>query len=384
VKTIEIPLKQITPAPFQPRKEFPTKGLQELADSMKAQGQLQPVVVRPKDGAYQLIAGERRLRAAQMLGWKEIRAEVREMEDREAMEKSAVENFHRANLTSIEGEDIVFDLWAAWGPNGTGDYKIMRDLSREIALDEGEVSHRISAKSARHKLGFGVGAPHAEDVSTYDLKSTAGVEDRSIRRSMLAAKVGGKIGSRELPDYAKAVKDAPKPLAEAVVKRPDRFTPQVTEKIKEIKSSEHQAAVIKEIEKHPIEPKDAEALAQSAVDYEDHETEILAAKAEMEQKFQKLLEMDAQSRAEFREKMKTPEMQKVGKAFGNIMAHTDFERGIEMEGCCCPQCGSGPEKMGWMCCGLGVRDAIKGADKRHREIMAENRKKREEAKAHGN
>jgi ParB family chromosome partitioning protein len=78
----ELPLSQIKPNPFQPRTHFEPESLQELSESIKASGLLQPVVVRPKDGRYELIAGERRLRAVQELGWRQIPAVVKEVDDR--------------------------------------------------------------------------------------------------------------------------------------------------------------------------------------------------------------------------------------------------------------------------------------------------------------
>ena len=153
----------------------------------------------------------------------------------------------------------------------------------------------------------------------------------------------------------------PGPLAEAVKRDPTRFTPDVVKAIREVRFSVE--PLIKEIIRARLEPREAIHYTQQVVGWEN------------------LLEADAKWLAEFREKMKTPEMQKVGRAFANTIAHTDFERGIETEGCCCPKCGSGPENLGWMCCGLAVYDASKEADLRHREVMAENKQKREEAKA---
>jgi len=97
-----IPLDRIRPCPFQPRKEFTAEALQELADSIKAQGIIQPLVVRPKPDGFELIAGERRWRAAQQLGWKEVPAIVREADDRAALELALIENLQRENLNPLE------------------------------------------------------------------------------------------------------------------------------------------------------------------------------------------------------------------------------------------------------------------------------------------
>jgi ParB family chromosome partitioning protein len=97
-----IPLDKIRPCPFQPRKSFTAEALQELADSIKAQGIIQPLVVRPRPDGFELIAGERRWRAAQQLGWREIPAIVREADDRAALELALIENLQRENLNPLE------------------------------------------------------------------------------------------------------------------------------------------------------------------------------------------------------------------------------------------------------------------------------------------
>jgi ParB family chromosome partitioning protein len=89
--------------PFQPRTEFDTDQLLELAKSIKANGLIQPITVRALgDGTYQLISGERRLRASKMAGIKEIPAYVRVANDQEMLEMALVENIQRANLNALE------------------------------------------------------------------------------------------------------------------------------------------------------------------------------------------------------------------------------------------------------------------------------------------
>ncbi len=97
-----IPLSRIRPNPFQPRREFDPAELGELEASLKASGLLQPISVRRNGDAYELIAGERRFRAASNLGWTEISAIVREYDDRTMLVLALVENLQRANLNAIE------------------------------------------------------------------------------------------------------------------------------------------------------------------------------------------------------------------------------------------------------------------------------------------
>jgi len=99
----ELPIDEIGPNPFQPRTRFDDDALQELTASIRAQGVLQPVIVRPaQQGGYQLAAGERRLRAAQLAGLRSIPAIAREYDDRAMMEIALIENIQREDLNPIE------------------------------------------------------------------------------------------------------------------------------------------------------------------------------------------------------------------------------------------------------------------------------------------
>ena len=97
-----IPLSQIRPNPFQPRENFDSQSLEELTQSIKEKGIIQPVLVRRKGDYYELIAGERRLRAAKSLNLKEIPAIVRDAQDIDSLELSLIENIQRQNLNPIE------------------------------------------------------------------------------------------------------------------------------------------------------------------------------------------------------------------------------------------------------------------------------------------
>jgi len=95
-------LGAIRPNPYQPRTQWNEADLSELVDSVKANGVIQPIIVRPYQDAYQLIAGERRFRAAQKAGLATIPAVVREVTDEQLFEWSLVENIHRRDLNPVE------------------------------------------------------------------------------------------------------------------------------------------------------------------------------------------------------------------------------------------------------------------------------------------
>jgi ParB family chromosome partitioning protein len=98
----ELAVASIRPNPFQPRTHFDETALKELADSIEASGLLQPVVVRPRPGGFELIAGERRWRAVQRLGWEKIPAVIREADDRTVLTLALIENLQRDDLSPME------------------------------------------------------------------------------------------------------------------------------------------------------------------------------------------------------------------------------------------------------------------------------------------
>jgi ParB family transcriptional regulator, chromosome partitioning protein len=122
---VQVPLGAIRANTRQPRKHIDADGISGLADSVRAQGVMQPVVVRPVDGGYELIAGERRWRAARAAGLATIPALVRESDDRESLVLALVENVAREDLSPVEEARA---------------YAMLMD---EFTLSLGEVSERV-------------------------------------------------------------------------------------------------------------------------------------------------------------------------------------------------------------------------------------------------
>ena len=101
---VELPVKDIRPNPLQPRREVDPTALEELKSSIQQAGLLQPVVVRPAPGGsgFELIAGERRLRACQALGWEKIPAVRRDVDDRTVLTLALIENLQRDDLSAVD------------------------------------------------------------------------------------------------------------------------------------------------------------------------------------------------------------------------------------------------------------------------------------------
>lgn len=101
-RVLHVKLDKIRPSPLQPRKDFTPEALQELADSIRAQGIIQPLIVRDRQTHYELIAGERRWRAAQSINLPEVPVIVREADDAAVLELALIENLQRENLNPME------------------------------------------------------------------------------------------------------------------------------------------------------------------------------------------------------------------------------------------------------------------------------------------
>lgn len=98
----QVQIAQLRPSPLQPRQKADEAGIAELAESIASKGVIQPIIVRPVDGGYEIVAGERRYRAAQRAGLTSLPAVVRELSDQETLEIAIIENLQREDLNAME------------------------------------------------------------------------------------------------------------------------------------------------------------------------------------------------------------------------------------------------------------------------------------------
>ena len=116
LRLVSLPLSQIRQSPFQPRRDFDERELMGLADSIRKNGIIQPICVRKReDGSYEMIAGERRLRAAKFAGLKEVPCIVQVADDRKAAFLSLIENLQRRDLNLFEEAEGIRALMNEWG-----------------------------------------------------------------------------------------------------------------------------------------------------------------------------------------------------------------------------------------------------------------------------
>src|SRR5713226_5238119 len=133
---LEVPLDQIEASQSQPRKFFNPETLDELAASIRASGVIQPVIVRRRGTGYQLIAGERRWRAARQAGLEHIPAIVREATDAQSLELALVENLLREDLNPIEEAEAYQKLLAQFG-------WIQEELAQRIGRDRSSIANSL-------------------------------------------------------------------------------------------------------------------------------------------------------------------------------------------------------------------------------------------------
>nr|MDQ6939739.1 ParB/RepB/Spo0J family partition protein [Verrucomicrobiota bacterium] len=135
-KVHQIALNKITPSPLQPRKEFETEALQELVDSIRQHGIIQPLIVRSVDGIFELIAGERRWRAAQNVGLTQVPVILREANDLEVLELSLIENLQRADLNPIEEAQAYARLAGEFGMR-------QEDIAQKVGRSRASVTNSM-------------------------------------------------------------------------------------------------------------------------------------------------------------------------------------------------------------------------------------------------
>lgn len=129
-RAVEIPLTEIRPSPLQPRRRFDDNKLEDLAASIRGHGVLSPVIVRQSQDGYELIAGERRVRAAQRAGLERIPAVVRDASNAEMLEVALIENLQREDLNPVEEAEVY------------------RRLVEEFGLTQEEVATRVGRDRA--------------------------------------------------------------------------------------------------------------------------------------------------------------------------------------------------------------------------------------------
>lgn len=206
---MRIPIERLHPNPDQPRRSFDPATLEELAGSIREKGVLQPLIVRPApagDGGYQIVAGERRWRAAQMAQLHEVPALVRDLDDTEVLEVAIIENVQRADLNPIEEAAGYRQLMERFGHT-------QEALARALGKSRSHLANLLRLLSLPpevqdHLREGRLSAGHARALVTADDPASLarriireGLSVRAVERLMQASAAGRSRGQDRQPRY---------------------------------------------------------------------------------------------------------------------------------------------------------------------------------------
>ncbi|HEY2799526.1 MAG TPA: ParB/RepB/Spo0J family partition protein [Chthoniobacterales bacterium] len=198
-----VSLTSIVPSPLQPRREFERKALDELIDSIRQRGIIQPLIVRPVNDTFELIAGERRWRASKEIGLVEVPVIVRPATDLEVLELSLIENLQRADLNPIEEAEAYArlagefgmrqdDIAEKVGRSRASVANAMRLLDLDQQVQTWVVQGLLSVGHAKVILGL---KSHDEQRATADVVLRQSATVRTTER-MVARQLGRAAGTR--------------------------------------------------------------------------------------------------------------------------------------------------------------------------------------------
>ncbi len=195
-------LTEISPNREQPRTDFDDEALSKLADSIKQHGVLQPLLVRPlPTGGYQIIAGERRWRAARMAGLDEVPVVIRDMDDKGAMELALVENLQRENLNPVEEALGYKELMEKWGYT-------QEQVAQVVNKSRPAIANSIRLLSLDEKT---LAMVREGDISVGHAKVLAGIENEELRAELATQVKRDMLTVRNLEQLVRAKVTSKKP-----------------------------------------------------------------------------------------------------------------------------------------------------------------------------
>lgn len=200
VEVIEVDIDLVTPNPHQPRTEFSSKDLGELAESIKVHGVLQPLIVikKPND-TLQLVAGERRLRASKLAGLKKVPAIVRTFSEQEQLELAVIENIQRADLTPLEVAIAYTKL--------IDQFSLTHEqIGKRLGKGASTISNSVRLVNLPHPAKL---ALQKRQISEGHARAILSLEDPALQIQLLELIIAGKMNVREAEVAAKRLKQDP-------------------------------------------------------------------------------------------------------------------------------------------------------------------------------
>ncbi|MGN0622096.1 MAG: ParB/RepB/Spo0J family partition protein [Porcipelethomonas sp.] len=192
-------LAEIEPNRDQPRKVFNEESITALAESIKEHGILQPILVRPYGSGYQIIAGERRWRAARMLGLSEVPVQIREMDDLQAMQIALIENLQRENLNPVEEAEGYRDLSERFSMSH-------EEIAKAVGRSRSSVSNAVRLLALPDEI---LDMLSDGDITTGHAKALLSFEDEEIMLEAARKAAEGKLNVRALEKMAREAEKDP-------------------------------------------------------------------------------------------------------------------------------------------------------------------------------
>jgi ParB/RepB/Spo0J family partition protein len=178
-------IDRVSSNPSQPRQHFDEGALQDLAASIREHGILQPVLVRPRgDGTYQIVAGERRWRAARLAGLMEVPAIIEQIDDESALEIAIIENLQREDISPLEEADMFERMTSQHGYS-------LRKLAQKLGKDKGYIENRLRLADdlATEHLARAVNELALALQTDVSLSEATGAERQQFAKYLTIAKI---------------------------------------------------------------------------------------------------------------------------------------------------------------------------------------------------
>jgi len=341
-----IPINKISPSPFQPRESFNKESLKELAESIKEFSLLHPIIVRPTgNGTYQIVAGERRWRAAQFAGLKEIPAIVKDIDEKQQMIESLIENIHREDLSTIEKGMAVKQIFEEHG---------ITMSPRELSKNLGRMQEYVNKETTT--------ATMAVDKKLLSIIKKIGKPFTTIRQWLDAISVDETILKKELKKkdplnvgiLAKIGRIEDHELQKKIYAKLEKAEFMGSTKYKT--TSEKARKFITVIQKLPEEEREVWLEPDTIIDVET--LEAMTVKPELdvsdEQKEQ-LVKVIKEATEREEEMRRDPERIKMKMSAWNMRHHALIETMLDK--LFCPICGADWRHLQWTCHGIDLKSA---------------------------
>ena len=190
---VVLPINQVEPNKNQPRKEFDEESLKELADSISQHGIVQPLVVTKQDGYYEIIAGERRWRAAKLAGLKEVPVVIKEYTPQEIMEVALIENIQREDLNPVEEAKAYQNL--------IEEYNLKQeDVAKKVSKNRSTITNALRLLKLPDEI---LNMLVSGDISGGHARALLSIEDQDKQKKLAARIVKESLSVREVEKLAK-------------------------------------------------------------------------------------------------------------------------------------------------------------------------------------